>query len=89
MLAPDPGSDPEVDSDESTRARRRGLPRTARDGPLDFAETGILASLATPLAEVGVSVFAVSTFDTDYLLVKQAALDSQVVSYDLSSFFNG
>ena len=45
------------------------------DGPLDFAETGILASLATPLADAGVSVFAVSTFDTDYLLVKQAALD--------------
>ena len=44
------------------------------DGPLDFAETGILASLTTPLADAGVSVFAVSTFDTDYLLVKQAAL---------------
>ncbi len=45
------------------------------DGPLDFAETGILASLSTPLADVGVSVFAVSTFDTDYVLVKQRALE--------------
>ncbi len=45
------------------------------DGPLDFAETGILASLATPLADAGVSVFAVSTFDTDYVLVKHSALD--------------
>ncbi|MCH7702741.1 MAG: ACT domain-containing protein [Planctomycetes bacterium] len=44
-------------------------------GPLDFAETGILASLATPLGDAGISVFAVSTFDTDYLLVKQPALD--------------
>jgi hypothetical protein len=40
-------------------------------GPLDFSLTGILASLATPLAEAGVSIFAVSTFDTDYVLVKE------------------
>lgn len=43
-------------------------------GPLDFALTGILASLAVPLAEAGVSIFAISTFDTDYLLVKTASL---------------
>ena len=41
-------------------------------GPLDFALTGILASLAGPLAEAGISLFAVSTFDTDYLLVREA-----------------
>jgi hypothetical protein len=40
-------------------------------GPLDFALTGVLASIAVPLAEAGVSIFAVSTFDTDYVLVKQ------------------
>lgn len=39
-------------------------------GPLDFALTGILASIASPLAEAGISLFAVSTFDTDYILVK-------------------
>jgi hypothetical protein len=39
-------------------------------GPLDLALTGILASLLEPLAEAGISVFSVSTFDTDYLLVK-------------------
>lgn len=43
-------------------------------GPLDFALTGVLASLAGPLARAGVSIFAVSTFDTDYLLVREAAL---------------
>ena len=41
-------------------------------GPLDFALTGILASLATPLADAGVSIFAMSTHDTDYLLVPEA-----------------
>ena len=39
-------------------------------GPLDFALTGVLASLASPLAAAGVSLFAISTYDTDYLLVR-------------------
>jgi hypothetical protein len=39
-------------------------------GPLDLALTGILASLLEPLADARISVFFVSTFDTDYLLVK-------------------
>ncbi len=39
-------------------------------GALDFALVGVLASLLGPLADAGVSAFAVSTFDTDYLLVK-------------------
>lgn len=41
------------------------------EGPLDFALIGILASLSGTLADRGVSIFAVSTFDTDYLLVKE------------------
>lgn len=41
------------------------------EGPLDFALVGILASLSGTLADRGVSIFAVSTFDTDYLLVKE------------------
>jgi len=40
-------------------------------GPLDFSLTGILASLATPLAAEGIPLFAISTFDTDYILVKE------------------
>ena len=39
-------------------------------GPLDFSLVGILAELATALAEAGVSVFAVSTYDTDLVLVE-------------------
>ena len=39
-------------------------------GPLDFSLVGILASLTSSLAEVGISIFAISTFETDYLLVK-------------------
>jgi uncharacterized protein len=43
-------------------------------GPLDFALTGVLAAIAVPLAEADVSIFAVSTYDTDYVLVREAAL---------------
>lgn len=44
-------------------------------GPLEFSLVGILASLALPLAEAGISIFALSTYDTDYVLVKEADLD--------------
>ena len=40
-------------------------------GPLDFELTGILATLATTLAKAQISIFAISTYDTDYLLVKE------------------
>lgn len=44
-------------------------------GPLDFGIVGILASLTQPLAQAGISLFVVSTFDTDYLLVKETKLE--------------
>lgn len=44
-------------------------------GPLDFGLTGVLASLSVPLADAGISIFALSTYDTDYLLVRAADLD--------------
>lgn len=44
-------------------------------GPLDFALVGVLQSLLAPLADAGVSVFAVSTYDTDYVLVREEDLD--------------
>lgn len=47
-------------------------------GRLDLALTGVLASLAIPLADAGVSIFAVSTYDTDYVLVRAEALDTAV-----------
>jgi len=44
-------------------------------GVLDFGLIGILNSLTKPMAEAGVSVFAVSTFNTDYILVKSDMAD--------------
>jgi uncharacterized protein len=48
------------------------------EGTLDFALTGILASLALPLADAKISIFALSTFDTDYLLVKESHLQTAI-----------
>ena len=44
-------------------------------GPLDFNLVGIIAGLAGTLADSGVSIFALSTYDTDYIMVKQTDLD--------------
>ncbi len=48
------------------------------EGPLDFGEVGILLSLAKPLADVDVSIFALSTYDTDYLLLKEKDFDRAI-----------
>lgn len=47
-------------------------------GPLDFSLVGILAALVKPLAEHGISVFTISTYDTDYLLVRAKDLERAV-----------
>lgn len=52
----------------------RGWRAMKVEGPLDFALTGILAALAGPLAEAGIAIFALSTYDTDYILVKEERL---------------
>jgi hypothetical protein len=47
-------------------------------GTILFSVVGVLASLTTPLAEAGISVFALSTFDTDYLLIKEKDLERAI-----------
>jgi uncharacterized protein len=44
------------------------------EGPLDFSLVGVLAALAAPLARAVISVFALSTYDTDYLLAGNGQL---------------
>lgn len=48
------------------------------EGPLDFSLTGILSALLQPLAEQKISIFAISTYDTDYILVKEKDLSLAV-----------
>lgn len=56
----------------------RGFRALEVAGPLDFALVGVLASLTAALAAAAVSVFALSTFDTDYLLVRETDLERAV-----------
>ena len=53
---------PEVRSERGWRALKV-------QGPLDFSLTGVLAALAAPLAAASIPIFALSTYDTDYVLV--------------------
>lgn len=47
-------------------------------GPLDFSLVGILSAIASPLAQSGISIFALSTYQTDYVLVKESSLRQAV-----------
>jgi hypothetical protein len=51
-------------------------------GPFVLSETGILAALATPLADAKISLFAVSTFETDYLLVASETLAAAIAALE-------
>ena len=48
------------------------------EGPFDFSEVGIISSLTRPLSESNVSVFVLSTFDTDYLMIKEKDLTKAI-----------
>lgn len=50
------------------------------EGHLDFSLTGILAALTAPLAATGISIFGLSTYDTDYVLVRDRDLPRAVLA---------
>jgi hypothetical protein len=54
------------------------------EGPLDYSLTGIMASIADPLADANVSIFPIATYDTDYLLIKEPQLE--VAIHALTSY---
>jgi uncharacterized protein len=77
-----------TDSELSLVCREDDVPRAASAergwcalelaGPLDFSLTGVVAALVTPLAEAEVPIFILSTFETDYLLVRERDLHRSV-----------
>jgi uncharacterized protein len=56
----------------------RGWRALVVDGPLDMVMTGVLAALALPLADAGVPILAIATYDTDYVLVRVERLADAV-----------
>ena len=63
---------------QTTLSREDGWRAMRVAGALDFSLIGILANITTLLAEKNISVFAVSTYDTDYILIKQERLAQAV-----------
>lgn len=55
-------------------------------GPIDFGLTGIMSSLKRLLAYEKISVFTISIFDTDYLLVKEVVLNDSISKLKKSGF---
>ena len=53
----------------------RGFRVLALQGPIPFTTTGVIAAVAAPLADAGISLFPIATYDTDYVMVKHAVLD--------------
>jgi uncharacterized protein len=68
---------PQVDVPENV-ASGKGWKCLRVDGTLDFSVTGLLASLLVPLARADISVLAIATFGTDYLLVREEQLEQAV-----------
>lgn len=60
------------DIDMDSASQSTGWSCLKVEGPLDHGLTGILAGIAGVLAGAGVAIIALSTFDTDYMLVKTA-----------------
>lgn len=50
------------------------------DGPLDFSEVGILARISNSLATQNISLFVLSSYDTDYVLVAEKDLESATIA---------
>jgi hypothetical protein len=50
------------------------------EGPFPFAMTSVLASFLQPLADAGIPIFAVATFDTDYVLIKREKMEAAIAA---------
>jgi hypothetical protein len=48
------------------------------EGPFAFSQIGILRAFITPLVEAGISIFAIATYDTDYVLVQEPVADKAI-----------
>jgi hypothetical protein len=48
------------------------------DGAFDLNQTGVISSISSPLADAGISIYVISTYSTDYFLVKEKKLDQTI-----------
>ena len=71
---------------ENTIAREDGWRAMRIEGILDFALVGILSKITGVLADNNIGIFAVSTYNTDYILVKEADLDKAVAALTAAGY---
>lgn len=77
---------PEADLPAAVLQCERGWRALKICGTLDFGLVGILAKISGLLAEAGISIFAVSTYNTDYILIKAAHLDKAVTALSTNGY---
>lgn len=65
-----------------TCSSKKGFRALKISGTLDFALTGILASIALPLAEAGIAIFVLSTYDTDTILIQEEDFDAAITTLE-------
>lgn len=64
----------------NSASAERGWMALKLEGPFPFSMAGVLASFLQPLADAQIPIFAISTFDTDYVLVKRENLEQAVAA---------
>ncbi|WP_160687240.1 ACT domain-containing protein [Clostridium sp. C2-6-12] len=57
------------------------------EGPLDFSLVGILASISSLMAEAQISIFALSTYDTDYILAKENKIEAAICALTKNNYY--
>lgn len=77
------------DAPENALAREDGWRAFRVEGTLDFSLVGILAKISGALAEAGVGLFAVSTYNTDYILVKEESFDRALAALAAAGYETG
>jgi hypothetical protein len=73
-----PNNQPTDDQSQATTRIERGWQALKLEGPFPFSMTGVLASFLNPLAEAHIPIFAISTFDTDYVLINHHNLNQAI-----------
>ena len=74
------------DAPERTEAREDGWRGFYVEGPLDFSLVGVLSKLSKVLADNGIGIFAVSTYNTDYILVKAENFDRAMAALEQAGY---
>ncbi|MEN8249881.1 MAG: ACT domain-containing protein [Bacteroidota bacterium] len=57
------------------------------EGPLDFSQTGVISNISEILNYQNVSVFIISTFNTDYIFIQKEQLEEAVKAFDHHGYF--